>query len=141
MDAEAFAEHLQFPRGRGDAPPESFSGSAGGAACGDLIRLDVRVEGDRVADAGFEASGCGAAVASGSAAVELVRGAALLDAARIGPSELATELGGLSPGKLHAAELAADALHVALGAAVAPAAAGRRRGATPAWSPGARWSR
>jgi tRNA-specific 2-thiouridylase len=119
VDAEAFAEHLQFPRGRGHAPPESFSGSAGGAACGDLIRVDVRVEGERVADAGFEASGCGAAVASGSAVVELVRGAALLDAARVGASEVAAELGGLSPGKLHAAGLAADALHVALGAAVA----------------------
>jgi tRNA-specific 2-thiouridylase len=107
-------------------PPESFSGSAGGAACGDLVRLDLRVEGDRVADAGFEASGCGAAVASGSAAVELVRGAKLLDAARVGAAEVAAELGGLSPGKLHAAELAADALHVALGAAVAA------QGAAPA---------
>jgi tRNA-uridine 2-sulfurtransferase len=122
VDAEAFAEHLQFPRGRGHVPPASSSGSAGGAACGDLIRIDLRVEGDRVVDAGFEASGCGAAVASGSAAVELARGAVLLDAARVGASEVAAELGGLSAGKLHAAELAADALHVALGAAVAAGA-------------------
>jgi tRNA-uridine 2-sulfurtransferase len=118
MDAEVFAEHLEFPRGRGHAPPDSFSGSAGGAACGDLIRIDLALDGDRVVDAGFEASGCGAAVASGSAAVELVRGARVLDAARIGAGEVSAELGGLSPGKLHAAELAADALHVALGAAV-----------------------
>ena len=47
----------------------------------------------------------------------------MLDAARIGTAEIAAELGGLSPGKLHAAELAADALHVALGAAVAADAA------------------
>ena len=119
MDAEAFADHLQFPRGRGHTPPESFSGSAGGAACGDLVRIDLSVRGERVADVGFEASGCGATVASGSAVVELVRGARLLDAARVGASEVAAELGGLSPGKRHAAELAADALHVALGAAVA----------------------
>jgi tRNA-uridine 2-sulfurtransferase len=124
VDAEAFAEHLQYPRGRGHVPPASFSGSAGGAACGDLVRIDLRVEGQRVADAGFEASGCGATVASGSAAVALVRGAALLEAARVGTTEIAAELGGLSPGKLHAAELAADALHVALGAAVAAAADG-----------------
>jgi tRNA-specific 2-thiouridylase len=128
VDAEAFADHLQFPRGRGHAPPESFPGSAGGAACGDLIRLDLSVSGDRVVDAGFEASGCGAAVASGSAAVALVRGAALLDAGRVGSAEVAAELGGLSPGKHHAAELAADALHVALGAAVA-------RGGSAARSP------
>jgi tRNA-uridine 2-sulfurtransferase len=124
VDAEAFAEHLQYPRGRGHVPPASFSGSAGGAACGDLVRIDLRVERQRVADAGFEASGCGATVASGSAAVALVRGAALLEAARVGATEIAAELGGLSPGKLHAAELAADALHVALGAAVAAAADG-----------------
>jgi tRNA-uridine 2-sulfurtransferase len=126
MDAEAFAEHLEFPRGRGHVPPRSFSGSAGGAACGDLIRIDLAVDGDRVVDAGFDASGCGTAVASGSAAVELLRGASVLDAARIGAAEVSAELGGLSPGKLHAAELAADALHVALGAAVAAGGAPAR---------------
>jgi tRNA-specific 2-thiouridylase len=123
VDVEAFAEHLEFPRGRGHAPPASLSGTAGGAPCGDLIRLDLRVEGDRVADAGFDASGCGAAVAAGSAAVELAAGATVLDAARIGSAEVAAELGGLSPGKLHAADLAADALHQALGAAAAAGAA------------------
>ena len=119
MDAEAFREHLEFPRGRGDVPPASFRGTAGGAACGDLVRIDLALDGARVVAAGFEASGCGAAVAAGSAVVELVHGRAVLDAARIGAGEVAAELGGLSPGKLHAAELAADALHVALGAAVA----------------------
>jgi tRNA-specific 2-thiouridylase len=119
VDAEAFREHLEYPRGRGDVPSASFSGAAGGAACGDLVRIDLALDGDRVAAAGFEASGCGAAVAAGSAAVALAEGTRVLDAARIGPAELAAELGGLSPGKLHAADLAADALHVALGAAVA----------------------
>jgi tRNA-uridine 2-sulfurtransferase len=123
VDVERFSEHLEFPRGRGHVPPASFTGTAGGAACGDLIRLDLALDGDRVADAGFEASGCGAAIAAGSAAVALLDGARVLDAARIGAGEVAAELGGLSPGKLHAAELAADALHVALGAAVAAAGA------------------
>jgi tRNA-uridine 2-sulfurtransferase len=119
VNPEAFAEHLQFPRGRGHVPAGSFRGTAGGAACGDLVRIDVRVAGDRVVDSGFEASGCGAVVAAGSAVVALVRGAPVLDAARIGAAEVAEELGGLSPGKHHAADLAADALHMALGAAVA----------------------
>jgi tRNA-specific 2-thiouridylase len=70
-----------------------------------------------VSDAGFDAAGCGAAIAAGSAVVALVRGRPLLDAARIGPTEIAGELGGLSAAKQHAAELAADALHRALGAA------------------------
>src|SRR3954469_6564977 len=97
--------------------------AAGGAACGDLISMSLAVSGSRVVDAGFEASGCGAMVAAGSAAVALVAGAPVLDAARVGTAAIADELGGLSPGKLHAAELAADALHRALGAAAAAGAA------------------
>ena len=91
MDAEAFSEHLDFPRGRGDVPPASFRGTAGGAACGDLVRIDLALDGDRVAAAGFEASGCGAAVAAGSAAVELLQGASVLEAARIGAGAVADE--------------------------------------------------
>jgi len=139
VDAQAFAEHLEYPRGRGHVPAASFAGSAGGAACGDLVRIDLAISGDRVVDAGFEGSGCGAAVASGSAAVELLRGATVLDAARIGAGEVSAELGGLSPGKLHAAELAADALHVALGAAVAAGAGlGAQNGASKEARSGAR---
>jgi tRNA-specific 2-thiouridylase len=92
-------------------------------ACGDLVRIGVAVEGDRVTDAGFEAAGCGAAQAAASAAVELVLGAPVLDAARVGTHAIADALGGLSPGKLHAADLAADALARALGGAVANDAA------------------
>jgi tRNA-specific 2-thiouridylase len=130
VSAEAFSEHLQFPQGKGLAPAGASTGAAGGAACGDLVSISLRVEGERVAAAGFEAAGCGAATAAGSAAVALAEGAFVLDAARIGTHEIAAELGGLSPGKLHAAELAADALHRALGAAVRadgalPAAPGR----------------
>ncbi|MEA2354804.1 MAG: tRNA-uridine 2-sulfurtransferase, partial [Solirubrobacteraceae bacterium] len=85
--------------------------------CGDLVRISIALDGRRVSDAGFDASGCGAAIAAGSAAVGLLRGRPLLEAARIGPAEIAGELGGLSPGRHHAAELAADALHRALGSA------------------------
>ena len=116
---ERFEDHLLHPRGRGRIPAGACDGAAGGAACGDLVRIGLRVEGDRVAEVGFEASGCGAAVAAASAVVELASGASLFDAARVGPCDVAAELGGLSPGKLHAADLAADALHVALGKAAA----------------------
>ena len=92
-------------------PAGAFTGNAGGAVCGDLIRLDLTIAGDRVADAGFEASGCGAVVAAGSAAVALVRGRLAARRRAVGAGEVSAELGGLSPGKLHAAELAADALH------------------------------
>jgi tRNA-specific 2-thiouridylase len=119
--AEELSSHLERPLGRGHVPDGACTGAAGGAACGDLIRISLafaRNDPDgRISDAGFDASGCGATVAAGSAVVALLRDAPLLDAARIGASEISVELGGLSAAKQHAAELAADALHRALGAA------------------------
>jgi tRNA-specific 2-thiouridylase len=121
VDRERFTEHLAAPNGCGVVLSGAHDGHAGGAVCGDLIRVSVKVSGDRVAAASFDASGCGAMLAAGSAAVTLVEDELLLDAARVGMREIAAELGGLSPGKLHAADLAADALHRALGAAAADA--------------------
>ena len=119
---EALAQHLEAPLGRGHVPEHAFTGAAGGAACGDLIRVSIALDpagpDARITDAGFDASGCGAAIAAGSAVVGLVRGVPLLQAARIGTEEIARELGGLSAAKRHAAELASDALHRALGGAV-----------------------
>src|SRR2546421_136108 len=117
MDALAFEHHLTSPQGRDQVPPGACTATAGGWSCCDEITFSVSVDADRVSGAGFVASGCGAATAAASAAVTLVRGADLLTAARVGPTQVAEELGGLSPAKLHAAELAADALARALGAA------------------------
>jgi tRNA-specific 2-thiouridylase len=117
-----FEDHLSAPRGLGALAGWPHAGAAGGAACGDLVRVAVRVEGDGVVEAGFDAEGCGAARAAGSAVVELVEGRAFLDAARVTPDDVAEALGGLIPPKRHAAELAADALHRALGAAAKDAA-------------------
>ena len=116
-DTAQFAAHLSAPRGLGKLADWPHAGAAGGAACGDLVKIAVRVRGDRVVEAGFVTSGCGAATAAASATVELVEGAAFLEAARVTPEDVANALGGLSPAKRHAAELAADALHRALGAA------------------------
>src|SRR3954454_10236775 len=117
MSDERFAEHLSHPRGRGSEPPGAHSGVGGGAACGDVVHLRIAVSGDHVGGAGVGAAGCGATIPAASAAVELADGAPLLEAARIGSPQIAAALGGLSVGKLHAAELAADALHRALGGA------------------------
>jgi tRNA-specific 2-thiouridylase len=116
MPDERFEEYLRASRGH--VPEAAHTGAAGGAACGDLVRISVAVAGDHVVDAGADASGCGAVQAAASAVVQLVRGAPVLDAARVSPAVVADELGGLSAGKVHAAELAADALHRALGSAV-----------------------
>lgn len=112
-----FEEHLNGPRGRGALADGPFAGAAGGAACGDLIAIRIEPAGGRIRAAGFDASGCGAVQAAGSAVVTLVEGSAFLDACRIAPDDIDRELGGLLPSKAHAATLAADALHRALGAA------------------------
>src|SRR4051794_13502500 len=130
MDRERFTEHLAAPLGRGVVLSGGHEGHARGALCGDPVGGSrpveggpgVRGEGDRVVEAGFDAEGCGALTAAAGAAVTLVSGEPLLEAGRVGTREIAEELGGLSPGKLHAADLVADALHRALGAACADAA-------------------
>ena len=119
--AEQLSNHLQCPVGRAHTPADAHTGAAGGAACGDLIRISIALDRDSphalIQDAGFDASGCGATIAAGSAAVSLLRGTPLLSAAQLGAHDIAHELGGLSVAKRHAAELAADALHRALGGA------------------------
>jgi tRNA-uridine 2-sulfurtransferase len=117
------AFHLSNPRGLGALRNWPHTGAAGGAACGDLVRIAVRVEGERVVEAGFDAEGCGAARAAGSAVVELVEGVPFLDAARLTIDDVDDALGGLVAPKRHAAQLAADALHRALGAAARAGAA------------------
>jgi tRNA-uridine 2-sulfurtransferase len=118
MDSIAFEHHLTSPQGHRRRPDGAFTATVGGFACCDEIEIAVTVESDRVTDAGFDAHGCGATTAAGSAVVTLVRDTAVFDAAKIGPAQIADELGGLSPAKRHAAELAADALARALGTAV-----------------------
>ena len=123
LDLSPLDDHLAAPRGRGRLPDAPHAGSAGGAICGDQIRIAVRIEGDRIAEAGFDASGCAAARAAASAVVELVHGTLLTDAARVSTQSISDALGGLSRGRMHAAVLAADALHGAIGAAARDGAA------------------
>jgi tRNA-uridine 2-sulfurtransferase len=115
MDAEVFEHHLTSPQGRGHIPAGSFTVTAEGGVCGDTVVMSLATDGERITDAGFTADGCGATTAAASVAVSLVVGATLLEAARIGARQIDAELGGLSPGKFHAAEVAADALARALG--------------------------
>src|SRR5580658_7530477 len=97
MDTLAFEHHLTSPQGEGHLPAHAFTVTFGGGECCDTVTFSIETDGTYVTDAGFSANGCGASHAAGSAAVTLVRGATLLDAARIGADEIAAELGGLSP--------------------------------------------
>jgi tRNA-specific 2-thiouridylase len=118
VDTLAFEHHLTSPQGRDHLPDDGFAATAGGSGCCDTVTLSVSIDRDRVLDAGFHARGCGAVTAAASAAVTLVRDQPLLAAGRVGARAIAGELGGLSPAKIHAADVAADALARALGAAV-----------------------
>jgi len=84
-----------------------------------LSRLSLSVEEGAVAGVTFDAEGCGATRAATAAVAEMVDGAAVLDAARIGTGEVDEAVGGLTPAKRHAAQLAVDALHRALAQAAA----------------------
>ncbi len=118
MDPEAF-DYYAGDRSRcGEPLVGGCDGRAGGAACGDLIRISIAVEAGAIAAISVDASGCAAARAAAAATAELLAGAPILAAARIGPEQIESELGGLSPVGAHAADLAAEATHRALGAAV-----------------------
>ena len=123
MDTDALQHYLTDATRRGAPLPGGFDGAAGGAACGDLIRISLGLVDGRVAGVSFEAEGCAAALAAAAAAAELVDGATVLEAAALSPGSISTTLGGLSPQGAHAAELAADALHRALAAAAGSGAA------------------
>jgi tRNA-specific 2-thiouridylase len=116
MSFELFEHYLRDGSHRAVPPAGAYSGAAGGAPCGDLVRVSLGIEAGRVAAASFDANGCASTIAAGAAVAELAEGASVLEAARIGPLDISAALGGLSPQGAHAADLAADALHRALGA-------------------------
>jgi tRNA-specific 2-thiouridylase len=113
-DRELFEEYLADGTRRGPAPDGAFSGSAGGAPCGDLVRLSLSVSDGRIESVTFDHEGCSATAAAAAATAELVDGASVLEVARVGPDEVESQLGGLGASHRHAAVLAADALHRAL---------------------------
>jgi tRNA-specific 2-thiouridylase len=119
VDRGSIEHFLSDESRRGDAPPGAFSGAAGGAPCGDLVRVSLDIDGAVVRTVRFDAEGCATARAAGAAVAELAEGEDVLGAAGIGLDDVAGALGGLSPQGRHAADLAADALHRALTAAIA----------------------
>ena len=118
MDLLAFEHHLESPVGIGLLADCPNRGSAGGALCGDLIDFRVKITDSGSVACGFDAEGCGALTAAGSAISTLAGNQLPLDAARVSISEVCEELGGVSAAKIHAVELAVDAFHRALGEAI-----------------------
>ena len=116
MDAALLAHYAGDDARRGPVPDGGFTGAAGGATCGDLVRLSLEIQDGVIGDVTFDADGCAAATAAAAAVAEAAEHESVLSAAGIGSEEVAGALGGLSPQGRHAADLAADALHRALSA-------------------------
>jgi len=107
-------EHLVRPRNAGELEAPGGVGESGDAACGDVARFTVKIEENVLRELRYKVYGCAACIAAGSALSELVRGKALLEAARVSRADLEGALGGLLPaGKEHALTLVLDALHKA----------------------------
>jgi tRNA-specific 2-thiouridylase len=116
MSADAIEHYLADSSRRGPAGEDSFTGSAGGAPCGDLLRISLELTDGAIARVSQDAEGCAASRAAAAAVAELAEGRTVLEAASIGPERISEELGGLGSTHDHAAELSADALHRALSA-------------------------
>ncbi|HEY6144649.1 MAG TPA: tRNA 2-thiouridine(34) synthase MnmA [Solirubrobacterales bacterium] len=114
MDRELFEHYLGDESRRGPAADGAFTGAAGGAACGDLSRISFLVADGRIQNVTFDAEGCGATKAATAAVAETIDGAPVLDAALLDIDTVDDAIGGLTPAKRHAAQLATDALHRAL---------------------------
>ncbi len=108
-------DHFNNPRNVGVIEDADGVGEVGNPVCGDIMKITIKVdEGDRLEDIKFQTLGCGAAIATSSIVTELARGMEIHDAAAITKKEVADELGGLPPAKMHCSVLATDGLKVAI---------------------------
>ena len=114
MYSEKVMDHFSNPRNAGKADAADGTGTVGNPACGDIMKLTIKVENDKITDVKFKTFGCGAAIATSSMVTELVKGKGLAEAENISNSTVAEALDGLPPVKMHCSNLAADALHAAI---------------------------
>ncbi|NMB42352.1 MAG: Fe-S cluster assembly scaffold protein NifU [Firmicutes bacterium] len=114
MYNEKVLDHFQNPRNVGELEEPSGVGEVGSMTCGDIMKISIKVENNVIKDIKFLTFGCGAAIASSSILTEMVKGKTLEEALAITNEDVAKELGGLPPAKLHCSNLAADALSDAI---------------------------
>jgi nitrogen fixation NifU-like protein len=109
-------DHYSRPRNVGSFAKDDASvgtGIVGAPECGDVMKLQIKVEGDRIVDARFKTFGCGSAIASSSLATEWVKGKTLDEALTIRNTQIVEELS-LPPVKIHCSVLAEDAIKSAI---------------------------
>jgi len=113
--SEAVVDHYENPRnvGKFEEAEDVGTGLVGAPACGDVMRLQIKVENGIITDAKFKTYGCGSAIASSSLVTEWVKGRSLDQASQITNSQIAEELA-LPPVKIHCSILAEDAIKAAI---------------------------
>lgn len=114
MYSEKVMDHFSNPRNVGEIEEADGTGNVGNPACGDIMKLTIKVESGVISDVKFKTFGCGAAIATSSMITELVKGKSLEEAESISNKTVAEALDGLPPVKMHCSNLAADALHSAI---------------------------
>jgi nitrogen fixation NifU-like protein len=114
MYTDLVMDHFSNPRNVGEIEDADGTGQIGNPVCGDVMRMTIKVDDDRITDIKFKTFGCGAAVATSSMVTEMVQGKSLSEAAEISNKAVAEALGGLPANKMHCSNLAADALHIAI---------------------------
>ena len=109
-------DHYNNPRNVGSLDKQKSTvgtGIVGAPECGDVMKLQIEVEGDRIVDAKFKTFGCGSAIASSSLATEWIKGKTIDEAMAIRNTEIVKELS-LPPVKIHCSVLAEDAIRAAV---------------------------
>lgn len=114
MYSEKVMDHFRNPRNMGEIPDADGVGTVGNPVCGDMMTIYIKVKDNRIADIKFKTFGCGAAIATSSMTTELAKGKTIEEALKITRDDVAKDLGGLPPVKMHCSNLAADALHAAI---------------------------
>ncbi|MEA2055160.1 MAG: Fe-S cluster assembly scaffold protein NifU [Candidatus Thermoplasmatota archaeon] len=114
MYSKKVIEHFNNPRNMGEIKDADGIGTVGNPVCGDLMTMYIKVKDGRLEDIKFKTFGCAAAIATSSMITELAKGKKIEDALKITRNDIADELDGLPPIKMHCSNLAADGLHEAI---------------------------
>jgi NifU-like protein involved in Fe-S cluster formation len=113
--SEAFKDHIANPRNAGELAGANAVAEETNPVCGDRLRLSLRLRGGRIEAARFLAYGCPPTLACGSALAEMIEGMTIEEAMKLSRKEVVNALGGLPTRKHHAASLAIETLHAAIG--------------------------
>ena len=112
--SEKVMDHYRNPRNVGTLEDADMIGEAGSLACGDSLKLFIKLDGDKVVDAKFQTFGCGSAVAASSILTEMIIGKTLDEVKKITNKDIANELDGLPQEKMHCSVMGHEALEDAL---------------------------